>query len=391
MIPRGEVGLITASIGWAAGLISPPVFALVVALVLASTLITPLLLGLVARAPAGGGPRPSDTESETALEGKPEGGEAWSSFPRWLRARATSFKLLAVLFLTVVTMPACAMKKFAVNKLGDAIASGGTVYASDNDPELVRESVPFSLKLIESLLADSPKHRGLLMAAAKGFTEYGYAFVEEDADELEGHDLESANRTHARARLLYLRARDYGLRGLEVRHRGFGEALRENPKLAVRRIRSRKEVPLLYWTAASWGLAISISKDNPDLVADQPIVEALIDRALQLDEGFDEGAIHSFLISYEPSRQGIEGDPLKRSRKHFQRAVELSGGKLAGPFVAFAETVDVQKQDRAEFQSLLKKALDINPDAQPETRLENLVEQQRARWLLARADELFAQ
>jgi Kef-type K+ transport system membrane component KefB len=44
MIPRGEVGLITASIGYAAGLVSSEVYSLVVVLVLATTLATPLLL-----------------------------------------------------------------------------------------------------------------------------------------------------------------------------------------------------------------------------------------------------------------------------------------------------------------------------------------------------------
>jgi Kef-type K+ transport system membrane component KefB len=44
MIPRGEVGLITASIGYSAGLVSPEVYSLVVVLVLATTLATPVLL-----------------------------------------------------------------------------------------------------------------------------------------------------------------------------------------------------------------------------------------------------------------------------------------------------------------------------------------------------------
>jgi Kef-type K+ transport system membrane component KefB len=44
MIPRGEVGLITASIGFAAGLISRGVYVQVIVLVLATTLITPALL-----------------------------------------------------------------------------------------------------------------------------------------------------------------------------------------------------------------------------------------------------------------------------------------------------------------------------------------------------------
>jgi Kef-type K+ transport system membrane component KefB len=44
MIPRGEVGLITASLGWAAGLVTRDVYVQVVALVLLTTLITPALL-----------------------------------------------------------------------------------------------------------------------------------------------------------------------------------------------------------------------------------------------------------------------------------------------------------------------------------------------------------
>ena len=182
-----------------------------------------------------------------------------------------------------------------------------------------------------------------------------------------------------------------GSRGLDARHPGFAKSLRDDPRAAVKRIRSAKELPLVYWTAASWGLAISTSKDNPELIADQPIVEALIDRTLEIDEGFENGAAHAFLINYEPNRPGGKGDPLERSRKHFERAVELSHGELAAPFVAMAETVSVQKQDRAEFKSLLERALAIDPDAKPEWRLENMVMQRRARWLLARGDELFVE
>src|SRR5258707_7710608 len=87
---------------------------------------------------------------------------------------------------------ACSIKRIAINKLGNALASGGSTFTSDEDPELVREALPFSLKFIESLLAESPRHRGLLFAAASGFTPYAYAFVQEEADELEDRDLEKA-------------------------------------------------------------------------------------------------------------------------------------------------------------------------------------------------------
>ena len=64
----------------------------------------------------------------------------------------------------------CSVKRMAVNKVGDALAGGGTTFASDDDPELVKAAVPFSLKLMESLLAENPHHQKLLLAACSGFT-----------------------------------------------------------------------------------------------------------------------------------------------------------------------------------------------------------------------------
>ena len=282
----------------------------------------------------------------------------------------------------------CSIKRMAVNKVGSALAGSGTTFASDDDPELVKAAVPFSLKLMEGLLNQSPRHEELLLATASGFTEYAYAFVQQDADELEDKDLAAAEEMRGRARRLFLRARNYGLRGLEVRHKGFEKALRADPKQAVRAAKL-KDVPLLYWTAVSWAGAISLSKDNPDLIAEMPAVEAMMDRALALDEAFDDGAIHSFLITYEMSRPGGTGDPAARSRQHFDRALVLSQGLQAGPMVSFAEAVCVQKQDLEQFETLLHRALAINPDAKPEWRLVNLVMQRRAKWLLSRTDQLF--
>jgi predicted anti-sigma-YlaC factor YlaD len=282
----------------------------------------------------------------------------------------------------------CSVKRMAVNKLGNALAGSGTTFASDDDPELVKAAVPFSLKLMEGLLNENPRHEGLLLAASSGFTEYAYAFVQQDADELEDKDLAAAEEMRGRARRLYLRGRNYGLRGLEVRHKGFEKTLRADPKQAVRAA-TMKDVPLLYWTAVSWAGAVSLSKDNPDLIADMPIVEAMMDRALALDEAFGDGAIHTYLITYEMSRPGGTGDPAARSRQHFERALELSKGLQAGPMISFAEAVCVQKQDLKQFETLLQQALALNPEVKPEWRLVNLVMQRRAKWLQSRTDQLF--
>lgn len=282
----------------------------------------------------------------------------------------------------------CSLKRLAVNQVGNALAGSGATFAADDDPELVKAAVPFTLKLMESLLSESPRHRGLLLAAASGFTEYGYAFVQPEADELEERDVAAGAELRGRARRLYLRGRDYGLRGLEVAHPGFHRALDRDPAAAVRTARA-KDVPLLYWTAVSWAAAISVSKDKPDLIADLPKVEALIDRALELNESYDAGAVHAFLINFEATRRQTPGDAARRARAHFERAVELSGGQMAGPFVSLAESVSVQRQDVAEFKSLLERALAVDPDIKREWRLTNLIMQRRARWLLGRVDELF--
>jgi predicted anti-sigma-YlaC factor YlaD len=205
---------------------------------------------------------------------------------------------------------------------------------------------------------------------------------------MEDKDLAAAEEMRGRARRLYLRARNYGLRGLAVRHQGFEKTLRAEPKQAVR-LDTVKDVPLLYWTALSWAGAISLSKDNPDLIGDMPVIEAMMDRALALDEAFDNGAIHTYLITYEMSRPGGTGDPAARSREHFERALALTKGLEAGPMVSFAEAVCVQKQDLKQFEALLQQALTINLDVKPECRLVNLVMQRRAKWLLSRTDQLF--
>jgi predicted anti-sigma-YlaC factor YlaD len=298
--------------------------------------------------------------------------------------------LLAGLLALALTplLSGCSVKRLAVNKVGDALAGSGSSFASDDDPDLVKAAVPFSLKLMEGLLAESPNHKGLLLASASGFSQFAYAFVQQDADEQEDTNFAAAENLRARARRLYIRARNYGLRGLELAHPGFEKGLRANPKAALQTA-SAKDVPFLYWTAVSWAASISLSKDNPDMLADLPFPEALIDRALALDESFDNGAIHSFLVTYEMSRPNASTNAEARSRQHFERAMQINQGLQAGPLVALAEAVSLQKQDLQEFEGLLHRALAMNPDAKPEFRLANLVMQRRAKWLLSRSDQLF--
>lgn len=294
---------------------------------------------------------------------------------------------LAMLIVAVLAS-GCSVQRFAANKIGDTLAAAGTTYSADDDPELIGAALPFSLKLMESVLASTPGHRALLAATSAGFTQYAYAFVQQEADVLALDDTERAWVAWNRARRMYLRARDYGLRGLDVAVPGFSATLRTTAATTVAQA-GATEVDLLYWTAASWAAAIALGKDDPSLVADLPLVSAMIDRALAVDADWDRGAIHSFLVTYEmarPDAMGSFDDRVTNARSHFDRAVSLSQGKAAGPYVSWAESVCLPREDRACFEEMLQAALKINPDDHPATRLANTIFRRRAAWLLANVD-----
>lgn len=282
----------------------------------------------------------------------------------------------------------CSIKKVAINGVADALATSGSVYAMDDDIQLVGEATPFGLKTIEGLLQQTPEHRGLLLSAARGFTQYAYAYVQLPADEVEDSDVRAAYQGRQRARRLYLRARDYGLRALDAAHPGFAEAIHEDTPGTISAT-TKADVSALYWTAVSWAAAISLGKDFPHLIAALPQVEALIERALQLDESYDAGAIHNFLISYEMSRTTAQSKRVSKALEHMTRALDLSGGQHAGPYVTYAEAVSVTTQNREEFETLLTEAISIDPAAMAEWTLVNHIMQRRARWLMSRTDHYF--
>jgi predicted anti-sigma-YlaC factor YlaD len=291
-----------------------------------------------------------------------------------------------------LALAGCSVRSLAVRGTADALSSGGGVYASDDDPELVRDAIPFGLKMMEALLAEVPDHHGLLLALTSGFTQYGYVFVQQEADaaELEGRTA-SAKALRERARRLYLRARDYGLMALDLRYPGLATRLRTSRDVTSALATVRKEdVPLVYWTAASWALAISNAKGRMDLVAELPVPEAMMSRALVLDESFDGGSLHEFYVTYDMTRSEAQGGGPARAKQHLDRALALSQGKKLGPLVAYAEAVCVQAQNRAEFTRLLKQVLAADVDSDKEHRLANLIAQRRARLLLAHIDDLFA-
>jgi predicted anti-sigma-YlaC factor YlaD len=295
----------------------------------------------------------------------------------------------ALLAACLCSLSACSViKTAAVKNVANTLAAPGDTFTSDDDPELVRRAVPFALKLYESLLVSVPKHEPLLLATCSGYTGYAYAFVETDASLLSEethHDEVTALRNEAVT--LYLRAHDYCLRAMDVAYPGLRKPLSDDPVAALERVTKKEDVPLLYWTAASWGSAMALRKD-PDLVIDFPVVRALAERALALDETWSDGAIHELMLTLDAQGETFGGSEAG-ARRHFQRAVEVQHGLMASPYVALAMGVAYPNGNREEFEHLLQQALAIDPQQEKSQRLLNLVAQRRARSLLDRIDELF--
>lgn len=276
----------------------------------------------------------------------------------------------------------CSVRKLAVKSLASTLGDASTVFARDDDPELIADALPFALKTTEALIAEVPGHRGLLLSACQGFTLYGYAFVEVEAERaaLAELDYRRSEALRQRALGLYRRARDYCLEALESLDPGVSERLRRTPENALGPVFDR-QVELLYWTGAAWGAAIAVALDQPEMVADLPAVRVLLERALELDPDFGQGAVHDAMIILEAVPETMGGS-LERAREHFDRVVALTGGQRAGTFVTWAQKVAVQQQDRQLYRRMLERALAVDLEALPDERLANRINQRRAQLLL---------
>lgn len=291
-------------------------------------------------------------------------------------------------FVLLLAALACSPRHYALVQVAGALSSSGEggAFARDDDPELVRDAVPFALKTMESLADQLPDDLELRLGLARGYTQYGFAFIQQPAEL--GPPAQVASQI-ARARKLYLRARAYGLEGLRLARGVTEEELRKSPATAVARFQ-KEDVALLYWTFAAWGAAIAANKRDLELVGDVPVVAAMLDRAIALDESFEAGALHEFAITFDPARP--EGTTPAAQKAHFDRARQLAEGEKISALVTYAQAVSGPSQNKAEYESLLKEAAsyDVDQPKARKNRLANVLAQRRAAYLLKHEDDVFS-
>ena len=270
-----------------------------------------------------------------------------------------------------------------VGNLADELAAQGNV--PETDLLLARDAAPFYLKLAESVLSQQPGHAALAEAVSAGFTQYAYAFVAFEADQLESQDARAALLMRQRAAALYHRARDHALAALERQHPGLQQALAaSDPKLLPQLATS--EVGLVYWAAASWAGWISLSKDQPEITADLPLVVRLSEQARLADPDWGLGATVGLRAQLEAARPG--GDR-RLAERWFDEAIARSGGRLPNAYLAKAEALALPAGDRQGFEQLLQQALATSPPLPAAQTLAAEVARRRAAWLLLQSPDLF--
>jgi tetratricopeptide (TPR) repeat protein len=260
--------------------------------------------------------------------------------------------------------------------MGGILDNGLSAFYEESDLQLAHEALGSNLKLIEAMIKSDPENEQFLTFAAEGFNAYALAFCEDDSVE--------------RARVFYLRAKEYGMRVL-MKNKKFKEALDSNITAFREAVNTfdKDDVPAIFWTAFSWGSYINITRTDVAGLADLSKVNALIEFVAKTDPSFYHGGAYLFLGTIEGSTPKSLGGNPDKAKEYFEKCLALNGGRFLMTQLYYARTYAVATQDQPLFESLLKKVEEASPDILPEARLANIVAKKKARKLLAQSNELF--
>jgi hypothetical protein len=150
----------------------------------------------------------------------------------------------------------------------------------------------------------------------------------------------------------------------------------------------QKDVPAIYTFASSWAGWIQAHSDDWAAIAELARVKALMEKVVELDANYDDGAAVMYLGVFETLLPPAMGGRPEVGRRHFERAIEISDGRYLMAKVLFAEKYARLVFDRQLHDTLLTEVMIADPYGEALT-LINLVAQDQAAALLKSADEYF--
>ena len=285
------------------------------------------------------------------------------------------FWSLSVLLVTGGCAPTKPARVSAVAYTAEEVFIAAT---KQSDPTIVRAGTPAYLMLVDGLIEAYPDNSKLLTAGCQAYTAYASSFVE---------DTDPKN-----AAALYAKAKHYGFRALSKK-RDFQQVVAGSVDEFVAFLKqyNKQDVPSLFWTASAWGKWISLNLDSVEALADMAMLEATMQRTLELDDSFYYGSPHLLMAVYLAARPDIIGGNINKAREHFDKAFSLGADKLLSAKVLFARYYAVRLRDRVLFAKTLQAVIDAPVDAVPELTLANTLAKKKAREMLEKVDDYFGE
>lgn len=280
------------------------------------------------------------------------------------------------LLLILACCSGCSVQKLALKTTSGLFAYGIEALYAEPDLEIAEIAIASNLKLLEGFHLADPKNKAMLQLLLEGYSGYSLGFLEDTQPE--------------RASMFYLRSRDYGFALLE-QTKAFKKGIPEKEADFVERLPLIKEseLPALFWTAFAWAGWINVNRDDPQAAFDLSKVKAMMTRVMEIDETFFFGSAHLFWGStYGSVPRMLGGDPDK-AKMHFDRAIEISGGKFVMAYVYSAQFYALMTLDDVLFEEDLQKVLDAPQDIMPGYELMTSIAKKKATGLLAQKDDLF--
>lgn len=285
--------------------------------------------------------------------------------------------LLLLLIVSAANWSCGVVNTVAVNATANIVDHGLEAIFEESDLTFAEAAIPGNLTLLEALYRAKDKdddHLAFLLT--EGYTGYTLGFVEDV-------DVE-------RAKVLYTRARDYGLKSLKKNEK-FAEAFEQDRAAFKKSLEGfgKDDVPMIFWTANAWGNLINVSISDPSVIGDLPKVNAMMEFVLQHDENYFYGSAHLYfaaILATTPKNLGGKPDS---ARYHFEKCFEIGKNTFVLPHLYMAKSYCVQVQDKELFQKLLTTIDETPLDALPEQRLVNAIAKRKAKRLAEKIDELF--
>jgi len=278
------------------------------------------------------------------------------------------------------------LKKMILDGQIASTRKASAAFNTMSDWEVARRASSAGLAQFEGMHYLAPDNEDGLFLLTKGWGGMGFGFIEDEmerAQDAHGEDSEIAQYHLARAVAAYERAVFYGTTLLEQRHPGFTAARKnaDTMKAWLSEFDDAADAPALLWTGQAWMSRVNLLKDEPEVVADLFIGYLMVKRSVELDPGYNYATGHAILGSYH-ARSGMA--ELDESKKEFEEALRLNGGKSLLTKLNYAAKYYCVKVDKKNYVKLLTEVIEAG-DVLPEQRLQNTIAKRRARRYLSKA------